>query len=138
MTEDKEKSQEARLQELGTKLIPDKKLRAKLMEASETVHNLIVEANLPKRTFEFQDRKSKTLTASKPKPGAGDRDAILEKLATKLRKIAGKENANLLKTAGAIVIRVNAEQLKHVLQVDDVKAIRQNRKLPPIRRGKGD
>ena len=93
--------------------------------------SVIVEADLPKRLFtvdkhEGSSAKLRSLETVKDKD---DRNAILEELAKQIRKIAGDKNVNLLKTSGAVVVKVPAPKLAALAQLVNVKAIRLNRKL---------
>ncbi len=118
-------------------LVPDQALRTLMDETPDHPCTLIVEADLPKRTFTFS-KPSSMPSATELKSGSDeDRETVLSKLADDLQNIAGKENMNVLKTSGSIVIKVLAKDLKEVSQLSNVKAIRPNRRLPPIKRMNG-
>ena len=100
-------------------------------EAQQKECSVIIEADLPKRLFtvdksEGNPAKLRSLESAE---NNDDRNAILEELAKQIRKIAGDKNVNLLKTSGAVVVKVPAPKLVAIAQLVNVKAIRPNRKL---------
>ena len=115
-------------------VIPDASLRSLIDDDPDHVCSLIVEADLPKRSFTVSRRPNKrTISESQPK-SSSDRESVLAQLADELRAIVGDKNMKVLKSAGAVVIQVPANKLKKVCRVANVRAIRPNRKLPPIKR----
>ena len=111
-------------------------LRAMIDKQPESICSLIVDAELSKRTFEFGDRESKKLVQATPDT-TQQRLQVMSRLATKLRKLAGAKNVNVIESSGAIVIKIPAKQIKEVSKTADVKVIRPNRRLPPIRLQRG-
>ena len=112
--------------------IPDKSLRAMIDQDPESLCTVIVEADLPKRSFTILGNKSKKLV-SEGTPSRMSRESVLTELAGSIRGLVGDGDINVLKSPGAIIVKANAGKLKEVLQLPYVKAIRPNRRLPPIK-----
>lgn len=98
-------------------------------ETSPDVRELIVEAKVPQRTVRFSGGKPgrelvEVVNAGDP----SEREVVLTELYGYLKELLGG-SVNLLKSAGAIVVRANRQQLRTITQYPLVKAIRMNRKL---------
>lgn len=98
-------------------------------ETSHDVRELIVEAKVPQRTIRFAGGKHgrelvEVVTAGDP----SEREVVLTELYGYLKELLGG-SVNLLKSAGAIVVRANRQQLRTIAQYPLVKAIRMNRRL---------
>ena len=98
-------------------------------ETSPDVRELIVEAKMPQRTVRFSGGKpGRELVEVVNAGDQSEREVVLTELYGYLKELLGGP-VNLLKSAGAIVVRANRQQLRTITQYPLVKAIRMNRKL---------
>lgn len=110
--------------------VMDTELRGWLESATDEVRDVIVEATLPPRRVAFRpDAGATPLPASIDAGNEPDRELMLEELSTQLRNVAGVEKTRVLKSAGAIVVRATAAQIRTIAQQPSVKAIRPNRRI---------
>jgi hypothetical protein len=101
-------------------------------EGDET-REMIVEARMPARTVRLGPGTAERLLPreiTSEGDGAGDRAAVLRELQDDLNRLSGRAT-NLIRAAGAIVVRANREQLLQIARNPLVKAVRSNRRLKP-------
>ena len=111
--------------------LPDADLAAWFEGEGSGTRELIVEAKVPARTVRLGQSSTKGLSPREVlTEGGADRAAVLQQLQEDLGMIVG-DAANLLRSAGAIAVRANREQLHQILNHPLVKAVRANRRLHP-------
>jgi hypothetical protein len=98
-------------------------------EDSDDVRELIVEAKIPPRIIRFPDERSgRRLPESMNSADKSEREAVLVELYRYLTELLGG-STNLLKSAGAVAVRANRQQLQAIARHPLVKAVRINRRL---------
>ncbi len=128
-----DETQTGNVQQNLTSIVPDKRLRELMDSDPDAVCSLIVEAQLPPRQFSFADKGSKRLVSSESGESPAGRDEELSKLADELKPLSENGEAIVMSSAGAVVINAAAKQLAKISVLPGVKAVRENRKLPPVR-----
>lgn len=113
-------------------VISDPELIAWLREENQDEYReLIIEAKVPLRTVLFSHRRNGYRRFESMEGGDDtDRDNILAELRQYLSTILGDESVTVLKSAGAVAVRANRQQLEMIVFHPLVKAIRINRQLP--------
>lgn len=109
--------------------VPDPELRSWLSaERDDGTRELIVEADLPKRTVRFGKTQQGRQVASGVDSGPqADRERLLQELADFLSGL--NTEANVLKSAGAVAVRSDREQARAIVNHPLVRAVRPNRRL---------
>ena len=98
-------------------------------ETSPDVRELIVEAKAPRRTIRFAGGKhGRELVEIVNARDQSEREVVLADLYGYLEELLGG-SVNLLKSAGAVAVRANRQQLRIIAQYPLVKAICMNRRL---------
>jgi len=110
-------------------LIGDNDFAAWISGESDEVRELIVEAQMPERRVVYeQETDGRVLPKRIGRKAPAHRLAVLEELNSFLNERLGLET-NLLKAAGAIVVRADSQQARYILEHRLVKAIKPNRRL---------
>lgn len=109
--------------------IDDPDLRDWLAGDSGEPRELIVEANVPLRKVAFGQRLAGRAVPSGIESGSADeRAASLDELRALLADKLGLP-ANVLRSAGAVVVRATSQQVRQFADHPSVRAIRPNRRL---------
>jgi len=112
----------------------DQKLDADLVtwlsEEGDDLRELIIEAKVPRRTVNLVSPPSKYLLPEEIKGNSSDRTRALEGLQSYLSELLGT-STNLLRSAGAVVVRANREQLRQIIRHPLVRSVHSNRRLKP-------
>lgn len=103
---------------------------AKWLEgAGDDAREVIVEARTPTRIVRFDlDRTDKPAPVDIQSSGEADRAQVIRSLRDELSRLT-EGPATALNAAGAVVVRANREQLREILGLPQVKAVRPNRPL---------
>jgi hypothetical protein len=95
----------------------------------DDVRELIVEAKVPPRRVRLAEGNSqRQLPEAVVTSSEGDRELVLNRLHEDLSRLLDQP-VTLLKSAGALVVQANREQLRAIIEHPLVKAVRPNRRL---------
>jgi hypothetical protein len=98
-------------------------------DADDEPRELIVEARTPPRHVKVDARRSGVLVPREVEPtGPVDRARVTSELQRELTRLLGSPTT-VLRAAGAVVVRARRDQLREILKLPLVKAVRPNRSL---------
>ena len=111
--------------------ILDAELKAWVEGEGDDQREFLVEARVPKRTVTLGNSPSGRVLPREVETSKNvDRNSLLEELQHDLDELLGTRT-NLLRSAGAVAVRANREQLRHITRHPLVRAVRSNRRLKP-------
>ena len=109
----------------------DAELKAWAEGEGDDQRELLVEARVPKRTVSLGNSPSGRILPREVETAKNvDRNSLLEELQHDLDELLGT-TTNLLRSAGAVAVRANREQLRQIVRHPLVRAVRSNRRLKP-------
>jgi hypothetical protein len=96
----------------------------------DQARELIIEARTPPRVVRLEGSRAagKAVPGDVESTGPADRARIISELNRELSRIVDGPTT-VLKAAGAVVIRADRDQLRKILELPQVKAVRPNRSL---------
>lgn len=109
----------------------DTELKAWAEGEGDDQRELLVEARVPKRTVSLGNSPSGRILPRVVETAKHvDRNSLLEELQHDLDELLGT-TTNLLRSAGAVAVRANREQLRQIVRHPLVRVVRSNRRLRP-------